>query len=169
MKYPACILSGQGARGEVLSLAYAQEGQHQDTGAKMIHRAPQTSSRIIAKSIVQGGGRSSYRGLVDVGKDAQGAKVYVSCDALLVDSKSRSDTYPRMNVITEDAHVQHEATVERIDEERLFYLSSRGINHQDAASLLVNGFIQPIVKEIPLEYAVEMNRLINLEMEGSVG
>jgi len=169
MKYPSCILAGEGARGEVLSIAYACGNQHQDAGAKMIHLAPKTTSRIISKSIAKGGGRTSYRGLVYVSPMAEGSKVYVSCDALLLDDTSRSDTYPTMKIKNKKVEVQHEATVEKIGEEKLFYLQSRGIKKAEAEGLLVNGFIEPITKEIPLEYTVELNRLINLEMSGSVG
>lgn len=169
MKYPACILAEEGARGEVLSLAYASSGQHQDTGAKMTHLAPNTSSRIISKSISKDGGRCSYRGLVRVTPQAKNSSVFVTCDAMILDERSRSDTYPVMQIDQKDTEVQHEATVEKIGEEKLYYLSTRGLDQTNAESLLVNGFIEPIVKEIPLEYAIEMNRLINLEMEGSVG
>jgi len=169
MKYPACYLAGRGARGEVLSIAYAGANQHLDAGAKMIHLAPQTSSRIISKSISTEGGRTSYRGLVQVNPKAVKSKVYVSCDALIMDKESRSDTYPDMKINSNEVDVQHEATVEKLGEEKLFYLSSRGISKSDAEGLLVNGFIEPVVKEIPLEYSIELNRLINLEMAGSVG
>lgn len=169
MKYPACILAGEGARGEVLSIAYASEDQLQDAGAKMIHLAPNTSSRIISKSIAGRGGRTSYRGLVYIAPKASNSSSYVSCDALILDEKSRSDTYPTMKIENKKTYVQHEATVERLGEEKLFYLQSRGIKKSDAEGLLVNGFIEPVTKEIPLEYTVELNRLINLEMSGSVG
>lgn len=169
MKYPSCILKGEGARGEVLSIAYAADGQIQDAGAKMIHLAPKTSSRIISKSISNRGGRTSYRGLVQVNKKAKNSSVYVSCDALILDEKSRSDTYPTMRIENSQVDIQHEATVEKLGEEKLFYLQSRGIKKSEAEGLLVNGFIEPITKEIPLEYSIELNRLINLEMEGSVG
>lgn len=169
MKYPSCYLMGEGARGEVLSIAYAAKGQHQDAGAKMFHFAPNTSSRIISKSISKDGGRTSYRGLVQVMPRSKNCSVYVSCDALLIDEKSRSDTYPDMKIKEQDVDVQHEATVEKLGEEKLFYLASRGIKKNDAEGLLVNGFIDPVAKEIPLEYAIELNRLINLEMSGSVG
>lgn len=169
MKYPSCFLVGEGARGEVLSIAYAGHSQHQDAGAKMIHMAPNTTSRIISKSISKDGGRTSYRGLVQVTPKAKNAKVYVSCDALIIDEKSRSDTYPDMKINSKEVDVQHEATVEKLGEEKLFYLSSRGINKSEAEGLLVNGFIDPVTKEIPLEYSIELNRLINLEMAGSVG
>lgn len=169
MKYPSCYLAGEGARGEVLSIAYAGHGQHQDAGAKMIHLAPNTSSRIISKSISAQGGRTSYRGLIQVNPAAKNSKVYVTCDALILDKKSRSDTYPTMRIKNKEVDIQHEATVEKIGEEKLFYLASRGIKKADAEGLLVNGFIDPVTKEIPLEYSIELNRLINLEMEGSVG
>ncbi len=169
MKYPAVYLKGERARGEVLSIAYSGKGQHQDAGAKMIHFAPNTSSRIISKSIAKDGGRTSYRGLVQIMPGAKDSSSYVSCDALLLDPDSRSDTYPTMRIKEQDVEVQHEATVERIGEEKLFYLQSRGISKPDAEGLLVNGFISPVVKEIPLEYSIELNRLINLEMSGSVG
>lgn len=169
MKYPSCHLVGKGARGEVLSIALAGKNQHQDAGAKMLHFAPNTSSRIISKSISKDGGRTSYRGLVQVNPSATESKVYVSCDALILDEQSRSDTYPTMRVKNNNVDIQHEATVEKIGEEKLFYLASRGINKTDAEGLLVNGFIDPVTKEIPLEYSIELNRLINLEMAGSVG
>lgn len=169
MKYPSCYLVGKRARGEVLSIAYAGREQHQDAGAKMIHMAPDTSSRIISKSISRDGGRTSYRGLVQISPAAVNSKVYVSCDALLIDEKSRSDTYPEMRIKQKRVDVQHEATVEKLGEEKLFYLASRGISKSDAEGLLVNGFIDPVTKEIPLEYSIELNRLINLEMAGSVG
>ncbi|NOY15021.1 MAG: Fe-S cluster assembly protein SufB [bacterium] len=169
MKYPACLLVGERAHGEMLSLSFAGAGQHQDTGAKMIHLAPKTTSRIMAKSVSKDGGRSSYRGLVYIAPKAKGSASYVSCDALIMDDRSRSDTYPVMRVQEKQVRLEHEATVDRIGEEKLFYLMSRGISCAEAESLLVAGFIEPIVKEIPLEYAVELNRLISLEMEGSVG
>ena len=169
MKYPAVYLAGRGARGEVLSIAYAGAGQHQDAGAKMIHLAPDTTSRIVSKSISKDGGRTSYRGLIHIGSGAKNASSSVVCDALLLDEHSRSDTYPTMNIREESATIEHEATVEKIGEEKLFYLMSRGITKGDAEGLLVNGFIDPVVKEIPLEYSIELNRLINHEMQGSVG
>lgn len=169
MKYPSCYLLGRKARGEVLSIAYAGAGQHQDAGAKMIHLAPETSSRIVSKSISKDGGRTSYRGLIQVAPAAKNCSIYVSCDALIIDEKSRSDTYPVMKIKEQEVYVQHEATVEKLGEEKLFYLTSRGIKKTEAEGLLVNGFIEPIAKEIPLEYAIELNRLINLEMSGSVG
>ena len=169
MKYPSVYLTGEGAKGEVLSIAYAGPGQHQDAGAKMLHLAPNTSSRVISKSVSKGGGRTSYRGLVSVHPDAHNSKVFVSCDALLLDENARTDTYPTMKIKSESATVQHEATVEKIGEEKIFYLMSRGIDKAAAEGMIVNGFIEPVTKEIPLEYTVELNRLIQLEMEGSVG
>ena len=169
MKYPSVLLKGKRSHGEVLSIAYANKGQHQDAGAKMYHMAPDTTSRIISKSISKNGGRTSYRGLVSVSPGAKNSKVYVSCDALIMDKKSRSDTYPYMRISEKDCEVQHEATVEKLGEEKLFYLTSRGIKKPEAESLLVNGFIEPVVKEIPLEYSIELNRLIRMEMSGSVG
>lgn len=169
MKYPAIYLTGRGAHGEVLSIAYAGKHQHQDAGAKIMHLAPHTTSRVVSKSISKDGGRTSYRGLVHIGRGAKRAKASVVCDALLLDDTSRSDTYPTMDVKENSAILEHEATVEKIGEEKLFYLTSRGIKKSDAEGLLVNGFIDPIVKEIPLEYSIELNRLINMEMEGSVG
>ena len=169
MKYPSVYLMGEGAKGEVLSIAYAGAGQHQDAGAKMFHFAPNTSSRIVSKSISKKGGRTSYRGLVQVMPGAKHSSVFVSCDALLMDEDSRSDTYPYMKIKENDVSVQHEATVEKIGEEKLFYLTAKGISKTEAEGLLVNGFIEPVVKEIPLEYSIELNRLINLEMSGSVG
>lgn len=169
MKYPSCYLVGKGARGEVLSIAFAGKGQHQDAGAKMLHFAPKTSSRIISKSISKDGGRTSYRGLVQIFPGAKDASSFVSCNALILDEQSRSDTYPVMKIKEKDASLEHEATVEKIGEEKLFYLTSRGIKKEDAESLLVNGFIEPVAKEIPLEYAVELSRLMNMEMTGTVG
>ncbi|GIW63726.1 MAG: Fe-S cluster assembly protein SufB [Patescibacteria group bacterium] len=170
MKYPSCYLVGRGAKGEVLSIAYANENQIQDTGAKMIHLAPNTKSRVVSKSISRAGGRCSYRGLVNVNPGAYNSSVFVSCDALLLDDKSRTDTYPYMKIREQKGvEIQHEATVERIGEEKLFYLASRGIDKQAAEGLLVQGFVEPVAKEIPLEYAVELNRLLKVEMAGSVG
>jgi Fe-S cluster assembly protein SufB len=169
MKYPSVILNGKGAKGEVLSLAFAGPGQHQDAGGKAIHLAPYTTSTITSKSVSLGGGRSSYRGMVKVAKGAHGSKSFVRCDALLLDQLSRSDTYP-VNIINEpDVSLGHEASVSKVGENQLFYLRSRGLSEAQATSLIVNGFIEPIVKELPLEYAVELNRLINLSMENSVG
>jgi len=169
MKYPAVYLAGRGARGEVLSIAYAGAGQHQDAGAKMVHLAPDTTSRVVSKSISKDGGTTSYRGLVHIANGAKNASASVVCDALLLDDLSRSDTYPTMNMKEESATLSHEATVEKIGEEKLFYLMSRGIKKGDAEGMLVNGFIDPVAKEIPLEYSIELSRLINLEMQGSVG
>ncbi|HET9014916.1 MAG TPA: Fe-S cluster assembly protein SufB [Thermomicrobiaceae bacterium] len=169
MKYPAVWLMEPGARGEVLSVAFASDGQHQDAGGKMVHVAPNTSSQIISKSISKGTGRSSYRGLVKVHKGAHDVKSNVVCDALLLDDTSRTDTYPYMEIEEEAVSIGHEATVSKVAEEQLFYLQSRGITEAQAMSMIVSGFIEPIAKELPLEYAVELNRLIQLEMEGSVG
>jgi Fe-S cluster assembly protein SufB len=169
MKYPAVWLLGEGAHGEVLSLAFAGEGQHQDTGAKIIHAAPNTSSLITSKSVSQGGGRAGYRGLLRVEQGASGARSFVRCDALILDAASRSDTYPRMEVAEADSQVGHEATVSRVGEDQLFYLMSRGLSAQEATAMIVAGFIEPIVKALPMEYAVELNRLIELQMEGAVG
>lgn len=169
MKYPSVYLMGKGARGEVLSIAYAGAGQHQDAGGKAIHFAPYTSSKITSKSVSVDGGRTSYRGLIQVFPSAHGAKTKVVCDALLIDDASRSDTYPTMDIRTNDAQVEHEATVSKIGDDQLMYLMSRGLKKEDAEAMIVNGFIEPIVKELPLEYAVELNRLIQMEMEGSVG
>jgi Fe-S cluster assembly protein SufB len=169
MKYPAVMLMDEGARGEVLSVALATDGMHQDAGAKMTHVAPNTSSQIISKSISKGLGRSSYRGLVKIHKGAKGSRSNVVCDALLLDEDSRTDTYPYMEIEEDDVSIGHEATVSKVADEQLFYLQSRGIEESDAMSMIVNGFIEPITKELPLEYAVELNRLIQLEMEGSVG
>jgi Fe-S cluster assembly protein SufB len=169
MKYPAIWLAGEGAHGEVLSIAFAGHGQHQDTGAKAVHAAPHTSSVITSKSISRGGGRAGYRGLVNVASGARGARSKVVCDALILDDKSRSDTYPTIRVHESDAEIGHEATVSKIGEEQLFYLMSRGLSEQEASAMIVAGFVEPITKELPLEYAVELNRLIQLQMEGSVG
>lgn len=169
MKYPSVYLMGRKARGEVLSIAYAGTGQHQDAGGKAIHVAPETTSQIISKSISKGGGRTSYRGLVQVNPGATHVKSKVVCDALLLDESSRSDTYPDMKISEQQVQIEHEATVSKIGDEQMFYLQSRGIPEGQAESMIVNGFIEPIVKELPLEYAVEMNRLIQLQMEGSVG
>lgn len=169
MKYPSVFLYGEGARGEVLSIAYAGENQIQDAGAKMMHFAPNTSSRIVSKSISKEGGRTSYRGLVQVFPGATNSSVYVSCDALIIDEKSRSDTYPYMKIKEKNVEIQHEATVEKLGDEKLFYLMSRGLSKPDAETALVLGFMEPVTKEIPLEYSIELNRLIRLEMEGSVG
>jgi Fe-S cluster assembly protein SufB len=169
MKYPAVYMMEPGARGEILSIAFASKGQHQDAGAKVVHCAPHTKSRIISKSISKNGGRSSYRGLAKVQDGAVGSKSSVVCDALILDAASRSDTYPYIEVEEQDVQVEHEASVSRIGEEQLFYLQSRGLSEAEASSMIVSGFIEPLVKELPMEYAVEMNRLIELQMEGSVG
>ncbi|MBI3980906.1 Fe-S cluster assembly protein SufB, partial [Candidatus Microgenomates bacterium] len=169
MKYPSVYLIGKGARGDILSLAFAGDGQHQDAGGKAIHNAPFTSSNIISKSISKGSGRTSYRGLLHVAPGAKNSRSNVKCDALLLDEQSRSDTYPTMRVQEKEVTIGHEATVSKIGEEQLFYLQSRGLTSEEAQNLIVNGFIEPIVKELPMEYAVEMNRLIQLEMSGSVG
>src|SRR6202795_1005586 len=169
MKYPAVYMMEPGAHGEVLSIAFSSAGQHQDAGAKVVHCAPNTSSRIISKSISKNGGRSSYRGLVKVESGAKKSKSSVVCDALILDSKSRSDTYPYIEIDEQDVTVGHEASVSRIGEEQLFYLTSRGLSEAEASTMIVSGFIEPLVKELPMEYAVEMNRLIELQMEGTVG
>lgn len=169
MKYPSFILAGKGARGETLSMALASAGQHQDTGSKAIHLAPYTSSTIVSKSISKDGGRTSYRGLVNVGPHATNSQNTVICDALLLDSISRSDTYPVDRVFNSQIAVQHEATVSKIGDDQLFYLMSRGISEEDARKMIVRGFIGDLIKKLPLEYAVEMNRLIDHEMEGSIG
>ncbi|MBM4418919.1 MAG: Fe-S cluster assembly protein SufB [Chloroflexi bacterium] len=169
MKYPAIYLMEPGAKGETLSVAFAGPGQHQDAGAKMVHVAPHTSSQIISKSISKAGGRTSYRGHLAIYRDAENVSANVSCDALLIDDRSRSDTYPYMDIEAERVAISHEATVSKVGEEQLFYLQSRGLGAEEATTMIVNGFIEPVVKELPMEYAVEMNRLIQLEMEGSVG
>lgn len=169
MKYPGFVLAGKGAKGETLSMALAGAGQHQDTGSKAIHLAPYTSSTIMSKSISKDGGRTSYRGLVNVGPHAHGSKNTVICDALLLDPLSRSDTYPTDRIFNSDVEVQHEATVSKIGEEQLFYLMSRGMKEEEARKMIVNGFVDDLIKKLPLEYAVEMNRLIDHEMEGSIG
>jgi len=169
MKYPSCYLVGKGAHGEILSLAFAAGHQHQDTGGKAIHAAPHTTSKITSKSISKAGGRASYRGLLKVHEGAVGSKSNVVCDALLLDDSSRSDTYPYIEIDENDVSVGHEASVSKIGEEQLFYLMSRGMSEDEAASMVVSGFIEPLVRELPMEYAVEMNRLIQLQMEGSIG
>jgi Fe-S cluster assembly protein SufB len=169
MKYPSVYMVGRHARADVLSVAYAGSGMHTEAGAKVVHRAPETTSVILSKSISRGGGRTSYRGLVDVAPDAPGCKSTVSCDALLMDDHSRSDTYPYMNIRNNKVELGHEATVSKIGDEQLFYLMTRGISQAEAMTLIVRGFIEPVVKELPMEYALEMNRLIQLQMEGSVG
>jgi len=169
MKYPAIYLMEPGARGETLSIAFAGKGQHQDAGAKMVHCAPHTSSRVISKSISKDGGRASYRGLVKATHEAHHCKSNVVCDALILDSHSRSDTYPYIEVNQDNLTIEHEASVSKIAEEQLLYLMSRGMTEAEASAMIVTGFIEPLVKELPMEYAVEMNRLIELQMEGSVG
>ncbi|MBL9124051.1 MAG: Fe-S cluster assembly protein SufB [Planctomycetaceae bacterium] len=169
MKYPAVYMLEPGARGEILSIAFASAGQHQDAGAKVVHSAPHTSSRIISKSISKNGGRASYRGLVKVDPGARKSKSSVVCDALILDAQSRSDTYPYIEIEEQDVTIGHEASVSRIGEEQLFYLRSRGLTEAEASTMIVNGFIEPLVKELPMEYAIEMNRLIELQMEGSIG
>ncbi len=169
MKYPAVYMLEPGARGEVLSIAFAGAGQHQDAGAKMLHAAPHTSSAITSKSISKAGGRASYRGLLKVNPGATDVKSTVRCDALLLDEQSRTDTYPYIEIAEDKVNIGHEATVSKVSDEQLFYLRTRGLSESEATMMIVNGFIEPIVKELPMEYAVEMNRLIQLEMEGSVG
>lgn len=169
MKYPSCILAGRKAKGETLSIAWAGAGQHQDAGAKMIHLAEETSSQIISKSISKDGGRATYRGMVQINKGAKNARSKVVCDALILDEQSRSDTYPVNRIFEPRVTLEHEATVSRVGEDQLFYLMSRGLPEHEAEAMVVNGFLEPVMKQIPLEYAVEMNRLVELEMEGSVG
>ncbi|MFN2450903.1 MAG: Fe-S cluster assembly protein SufB, partial [Candidatus Dormibacteria bacterium] len=169
MKYPAIYLMGEGAHGEVLSAAFAGDGQHQDAGAKCIHAAPHTTSNIVSRSISKGTGRTSYRGHIKVLAKAHDVKVNVRCDALLLDEQAQSDTYPYMDIDNPDVTIGHEATVSKVGEDQLFYLTSRGISEEDATALIVNGFFEPFVKELPMEYAVELNRLLALSMEGSVG
>jgi Fe-S cluster assembly protein SufB len=169
MKYPSVYLMEPGAKGDVLSVAFAGKGQHQDAGGKMIHVAPNTTSTITSKSISKNGGRTSYRGHIKMYPGANNCKSFVKCDALLLDDESRSDTYPYNDVDAENVTLGHEATVSKVSDEQLFYLMSRGISRAEAETMIVNGFIEPFTKELPLEYAVELNRLIQLEMEGSVG
>jgi Fe-S cluster assembly protein SufB len=169
MKYPSIYLVGPKAHGEVLSIAFAGSDQHQDAGAKIVHAAPDTTSMIISKSISKNGGRTSYRGLIKVYPGAKNSKSSVKCDALLMDEKSRSDTYPTMEVDEKEVTIEHEATVSKVGEEQLFYLMSRGLSQDEATAMIVNGFFEPFTKELPLEYAVELNRLIQHEMQGSVG
>jgi Fe-S cluster assembly protein SufB len=169
IKYPAVWLVGEGAHGEVLSIAFAGEGQHQDTGAKIVHAAPNTTSLITSKSISKDGGRAGYRGLLRVEQGARRAKSFVRCDALILDPQSRSDTYPYMEIEEADASIGHEATVSKVGDDQLFYLMTRGLGEAEATAMIVAGFIEPIVRELPMEYAVELNRLIELQMEGSVG
>jgi Fe-S cluster assembly protein SufB len=169
MKYPAIYLMGEHATGETLSIAFAGEGQHQDAGAKMVHAAPHTSSSIISKSVARGGGRTSYRGLVQVNEGAHHSRSTVRCDALLVDTISRSDTYPYVDVRDDDVSMGHEATVSKVSADQLFYLMSRGLSEEEAMAMIVRGFVEPIARELPMEYALELNRLIELQMEGAVG
>jgi Fe-S cluster assembly protein SufB len=169
MKYPSVFLMGEHAKGEVLSIAFAGEGQHQDAGAKMVHLAPHTSSTIVSKSVARGGGRTSYRGLVRVNKGAHHSASTVKCDALLVDQISRSDTYPYVDVREDDVSMGHEATVSKVSADQLFYLMSRGLTEDEAMAMVVRGFVEPIARELPMEYALELNRLIELQMEGAVG
>jgi Fe-S cluster assembly protein SufB len=169
MKYPSCFLVGEGAHGQILSIAYASDGQHQDTGGKIVHAAPNTTSQITSKSISKGDGRSSYRGLLKVYEGATAARSNVECDALLLDETSRTDTYPYIEIDENTASVGHEATVSKVGDEQLFYLMSRGLSQEEAMAMIVRGFIEPIAKQLPLEYAIELNRLVELEMEGSVG
>ena len=169
MKYPSCYLIGEGAHGEILSMAFAAEGQHQDTGGKVIHVAPNTTSKITSKSISKGGGQASYRGLLKVHKGAKNSRSSVVCDALLLDPQSRSDTYPYIEIDEDNVTIGHEASVSKVGEEQLFYLMSRGLTEEEAITMVVTGFIEPLVRELPMEYAVEMNRLIQLQMEGSIG
>ncbi|MBB1502025.1 Fe-S cluster assembly protein SufB [Propioniciclava sp. MC1683] len=169
MKYPAVWLLGEHAKGETLSIAFAGEGQHQDTGSKMVHAAPHTSSSIISKSVARGGGRASYRGLVEVQPQAHHSASSVKCDALLVDTVSRSDTYPYVDVQVDDVSMAHEATVSKVSDDQLFYLMQRGMEEDEAMAMIVRGFVEPIARELPMEYALELNRLIELQMEGAVG
>ena len=169
MKYPAVLLKGEGAHGEVLSIAFAGKGQHQDAGGKITHMAPNTSSVITSKSISKDGGQASYRGLIQVNQGSTGSRSRVVCDALILDDESRTDTYPYIDIKENAVDIGHEATVSKIGDEQLFYLMSRGLSEAQASGMIVSGFIEPIVKELPLEYAIEMNRLIQLQMEGSVG
>ncbi|MCF2530507.1 Fe-S cluster assembly protein SufB [Yinghuangia soli] len=169
MKYPAVWLLGEHAKGETLSIAFAGEGQHQDAGSKMVHCAPNTSSNIVSKSVARGGGRTSYRGLVQIEDGAKGSTSSVKCDALLVDTISRSDTYPYVDVREDDVSMGHEATVSKVSEDQLFYLMSRGMTEDEAMAMIVRGFVEPIARELPMEYALELNRLIELQMEGAVG
>ena len=169
MKYPSCYLVGEGAHGSILSIAYAGDGQHQDTGGKVVHAAPHTTSSIVSKSISKGTGRASYRGLCKVHEGSTSARSNVECDALLINDTARSDTYPYIEIEEQTANVGHEATVSKVGDEQLFYLMSRGMREDEAMALIVRGFIEPIAKQLPMEYAVELNRLIEMEMEGSVG
>ncbi|MFV1949811.1 MAG: Fe-S cluster assembly protein SufB, partial [Anaerolineales bacterium] len=169
MKYPSCFLMGKGAHGEILSIAFSGKGQRHDTGGKILHLAPDTTSKIISKSISKDGGRASYRGLLRVNKGSTNVRSSVVCDALLLDDHSRSDTYPYIEVDEQDVNIGHEASVSKVEDEQLFYLMSRGLSEEESTSMVVSGFIEPLVKELPMEYAIEMNRLIQLQMEGSIG
>jgi len=169
MKYPSICMMEPGARGEILSIAFSSAGQHQDAGAKLVHCAPNTTGQIISKSISKNGGRSSYRGLVKVEKGAHHSRCNVVCDALILDPKSRSDTYPYIEVDEDDVAIEHEASVSKIAEEQLFYLMSRGMTEEEAMAMIVRGFVEPIARELPMEYALELNKLIELQMEGAVG
>jgi Fe-S cluster assembly protein SufB len=169
MKYPSVILKGDGAHAEIISVAYAKDSQHQDTGAKIIHLASNTTSNILSKSVSKNGGRTSYRGLVKLSKKAQNCKANVVCDALLFDEESRSDTYPTMEVGNSSCITEHEASVSKVSDEQLFYLMSRGHTEGESKSFIVNGFFEPFSKELPMEYAVELNKLLELEMTGSIG
>ncbi|MFD6375157.1 Fe-S cluster assembly protein SufB, partial [Micrococcus luteus] len=169
MKYPAVYLTGEHATGETLSVAFAGKDQHQDTGSKMVHMAPHTNSSIVSKSVARSGGRAAYRGLVQIAEGANGSANSVVCDALLVDTVSRSDTYPYIDIREDDVTLGHEATVSKVSEEQLFYLMSRGMSEDEAMAMIVRGFIEPIARELPMEYALELNKLIELQMEGSVG
>ncbi|MDA0926356.1 MAG: SufD family Fe-S cluster assembly protein, partial [archaeon] len=169
MKYPAVLLKGEGAHAEIISVAYAGAGQHQDAGAKVHHLAPNTTSNILSKSISKNGGRSSYRGMLQVTPKAHGCRSKIVCDALLLDSESRSDTYPTMEVGNSTADLEHEASVSKVSGDQLFYLMSRGFTEEEAMGLIVNGFFEPFTRELPMEYAVELNKLLELEMEGSIG
>jgi len=168
-KFPSVFLMEPGAHGEILSLAFAGAGQHQDAGGKIVHMAPHTTSSVVSKSLSKNGGRTSYRGLLKVYENCNDVRASVRCDALLLDEGSRSDTYPTMEVDAPDVAIEHEAYVSKLSEEQLFYLQSRGLTEDQAAKMIVNGFIEPIVKELPMEYAVELNRLIELQMEGAIG
>jgi len=169
MKYPSVYLKGPGAHGEILSMSFAGKGQYQDTGGKMLHFAPNTSSKITSKSISRNNGRAAYRGMVKVFPEAYNCRSSVVCDALLLDEQARTDTYPYIEIENEDVSVGHEASVSKVGEEQLFYLMSRGMSEEDATTMVVSGFIEPLVKELPMEYAIELNRLIQLQMEGSIG
>jgi Fe-S cluster assembly protein SufB len=169
MKYPACILAGEYAKGTTISIAFAGPGQIQDAGAKMIHLSPNTTSQVISKSISRGGGKVNYRGLVRIGKKAADSRSHVECDTIIIDNKSTSDTIPTNIVENNTSYIEHEATVSKVSEEQLFYLMSRGLTEAQATEMIVMGFIEPFAKELPMEYAVELNQLIKLEMKGSIG